>query len=86
MAIKEVLGPRWAYIQRVPEKDTIKYCLDLLPSRYMRDERNSKAMIREAIRQLEKFFGGGPLKDLDGNYPVEKADIAVVDEEIPVEE
>ena len=53
----------------------------------MRDERQSKTMIREAIRQLEKFFGGGPLKDLDGSdVPVEKGEVAVVDEEIPVEE
>ena len=86
MSIKEVLGPRWFYVQKVPEKNRIKYCLDLLPQKYMINEDASKTMIREAIRQLEKFFAGGPLKDLGDNYPVEKSDVAIVEEEITDEE
>lgn len=58
MVIKEKLGPMWDYIQKVPDEYRVKYCLDIISedTKYLRDEEGSKNLIREALRQLERFF------------------------------
>ena len=82
MFIKEKLGPMWEYIQRVPDENRVKYCFDILSAdpKYLQDEKKTQNLIREALRQLEKFFSKPRIEYSD--TPIEKGEVAVLEEEI----
>ena len=88
MFIKEKLGPRWEYIQFIPDRERVSYCLDILSAepKYLNDERRTKQMIREALRQLEDFFSKGVLHGFNKEYNMKKGEVAVVEEIIEDEE
>ena len=71
------------YIQKVPDNARIKYCLDILsenPS-YLKDEEKTKNLIREALRQLDKFFSK-PRISFEDTEPINKGNVAIVEEVI----
>lgn len=82
MFVKAKLGPRWEYIKFIPDRDRVNYCFDILSvePKYLNDERRTKQMIREALRQLEDFFSKGVLKGFDKDYNMNKGEVAVVEE------
>ena len=87
--IKEILGPNWrnlfAPIDKKEQQTLAKQIVQQEFSKYYDGDYN-KMMgpdTSQALTELRKFFGGGPLKGLEKNYEVSKADVPLIDEFIP---
>lgn len=92
IAIKEILGPHWYYIERIPKRDKTMYCVELLIGypRYLgqfnTNEEQFLRDVRAAMRQLEHFFRKGPFEGFP-TTPEEKheskpIDVPVIEESI----